>query len=172
MARLSTAAPTAAPSYRAVQLARRFAAANDDVIAFVGGLTDDEWRAPCEREGRSVGQVVEHVAAGHLIIGGIVEAMALGLPLPAASRRTKATGARYNARQAARFADHSPSDGLRSLRRNGGIVARFLASLTDEQLDRATDTIEGPLTTQDEIEHGLLGHLRRHFEEVRAAVRA
>ncbi|MGD0863245.1 MAG: DinB family protein [Candidatus Limnocylindrales bacterium] len=163
---------TAPTSDRAVQFALRFAAANDDVIAFVRGLTGDEWRAPCERGGRSIGQVVEHIAAGHLIIAGIVEAMALGLPLPVASRRTEATGARFNARQAARFADHSPSDGLRSLRRNGGIVARFLASLTDEQLDRATDTIEGPLTTQDEIEHGLLGHLRRHFEEVRAAVRA
>lgn len=171
MPRLSTAAPTAAPSYRAVQLARRFAAANDDVIAFVGGLTDDEWRAPCEREGRSVGQVVEHVAAGHLIIGGIVEAMALGSPLPVASRRTAAAGARYNARQAARCADHSPTDGLRSLRRNGGIVGRFVAGLTDEQLDRATVTIEGPTTTHDEIEHGLLDHLLHHFEAAQEAVK-
>ncbi len=163
--------PTAAPSDRAVQFARRFATANDDVIAFVGRLTDNDWRAPCEREGRSVGQVIEHIAAGHLIIGGIVEAMALGCPLPIAARRNEATGARYNARQAARFADHSPSDGLRSLRRNGGIVARFLSSLKDEQLDRATDTIEGPITTQDEIEHGLLGHLCRHFEALQEAVR-
>lgn len=162
--------PAAPTSARAAELARRFAAANEDLIAFVRELTLEEWLAPCEREGRSVGQVVEHIAAGHLIIRGIVEAMALGLPLPIASRRTEATGARFNARQAARYANHSPSDGLRSLRRNGGIVERFLAGLTDEQLDRATETIDGPLTTGDEIEHGLLVHLRRHFDEVRVAV--
>jgi uncharacterized damage-inducible protein DinB len=168
--RRSKEIPTATTSYRAVELERRFAAANGDVIAFVQGLTDDDWCAPCEREGRSVGQVVEHIAAGHLIIGGIVEAMALGSPLPVAARRTQATGARYNARQAARFADRSRKDGLRSLRRNGGIVARFLASLTDEQLDRAIDTAEGPITTRDEIEHGLIGHALGHIEAVRETV--
>jgi len=81
--------PTAPTSDRAVELARRFHAANGDVIAFAQGLTDDDWTLHCEREGRSVGQVVEHIAAGHLIIGGIVEAMALGLPLPVAARRTE-----------------------------------------------------------------------------------
>lgn len=162
----------AASSGRAVELARRFAAANGDVIAFVQGLTDDDWRTSCAREGRTVGQVVEHIAAGHLIIGGIVETLALGSPLPVAARRTQTSGARYNARQAARFAEHARRDGLRSLRRNGGIVQRFLASLTDEQLDRATDTIEGPITTQDAIEDGLLGHLLGHFEAVREALSA
>jgi uncharacterized damage-inducible protein DinB len=162
--------PTAPTSDRAVELARRFHAANGDVIAFAQGLTDDDWTLHCEREGRSVGQVVEHIAAGHLIIGGIVEAMALGLPLPVAARRTEVTGARYNARQAALFADRSRRDGLQSLRRNGGVVGRFLASLTDEQLDRAIGTTEGPITTQDEIEGGLIGHALRHLEAVRETV--
>jgi uncharacterized damage-inducible protein DinB len=162
--------PTTATSDRAVRLARRFDAANGDVVAFVQGMTDDDWAAYCEREGRSVGQVVEHIAAGHLIIGGIVEAMAFGLPLPVAARRTQATGARYNARQAARFADRSRKDGLRSLRRNGVVVGRFLASLTDEQLDRAIDTTEGPITTQDEIEDGLVAHALRHLQAVQEAV--
>ena len=44
------------------------------------------------------------------------------------------------------------------------------ASLTDDQLDRSIPTIEGPLTTAEEIEGGLLGHLRIHFEAVRETV--
>ncbi len=157
-------------SERAIELARRFTAANGDVIAFVQGLTDDAWGAHCVREGRSVGQVIEHIAAGHLVIGGIVEAMAFGSPLPVAARRTQATGARYNARQAARFAHRSRKDGLRSLRRNGGIVRRFLTSLTDEQLDRTIDTSDGPITARDEIEDGLVGHALRHLEAVQETV--
>ena len=166
----ATVAPTRSTSERAFELARRFAQANDDVIAFAQELTDDEWRAPCEREGRTVGQVVQHIAAGHLIIGGIVEAMALGTELPVAARRTEADGARYNARQAVRFANRSREDGIRLLRRNGATVRRLIASLTHEQLDRATDTVEGPITTADEIEGGLLGHLLRHFAAVKETV--
>ncbi len=166
----TTVAPTRGASERALELARRFAQANDDVIAFAQELTDDEWRAPCEREGRTVGPVVQHIAAGHLIIGGIVEAMALGTELPVAARRTEADGARYNARQAVRFANRSREDGIRLLRRNGATVRRLIASLTDDQLDRATDTVEGPITTVDEIEGGLLGHLLRHFQAVKETV--
>ena len=44
------------------------------------------------------------------------------------------------------------------------------ASLTDDQLDRSIPTIEGPLTTAEEIVGGLLGHLRIHFEAVRETV--
>ena len=157
-------------SNRALELARRFSEANDEVIVLTRDLTDDEWRMPCEREGRTVGQVVQHIAAGDRIIAGIVEAMAQGRELPVAARRTAAEGARYNERQAFRFADRSREDGLRLLRRNGAATDRLIASLTDDQLDRSIPTIEGPLTTAEEIEGGLVGHLRIHFEAVRETV--
>ena len=69
-------------SQRALDLSWRFRTANDEVIAFVQTMSDQEWQSPCEREGRTVGQVVEHIAAGHLVIGGIIEAMARGFRLP------------------------------------------------------------------------------------------
>jgi uncharacterized damage-inducible protein DinB len=140
------------------------------VIAFVQTLSDDEWRSACEPEGRTVGQVVEHVAAGHLVIGGIVEAMADGLPLPVAARRTAETGARFNAHQALGFREHSRQQGLRALRRNGRVVERFLETLTDDQLARTIGTVEGPITTEQEIEEGLLGHANPHFDAVRQSV--
>jgi DinB superfamily len=156
---------------RAAELARRFAAANGEVIAFVEGLAADAWSAPCEEGARSVGQVAGHIAAGHLIIGGIAEALALGLPLPVAARRTRATGARYNSRQATRFATLTPKECLRALRCNGGIVERFIAGLTADQLDRAIETHGGPVSAEDELERGLIGHMARHLDDVRAAVR-
>ena len=158
-------------SERALDLARRFRAANEELIAFTQALTDDDWMTWCEPEGRRVGQVIEHVAAGHLVIGDIVEAMALGLPLPVAARRTAATGARFNARQAATFDSHTREQALRALRRNGLAIERFLAALTDDELARTIDTIEGPLSTEEEIVGGLFGHLRSHFDAVEASLR-
>jgi uncharacterized damage-inducible protein DinB len=159
-----------ATSGRALDMARRFRAANGELISFTQSLTDEQWTAFCEREGRTIGQVIEHVAAGHLIIGGIVEAMALGLDLPVAARRTAETGARFNARQAEEFAGHTRTRGLRALRRNGEVIARFLAALTDEELARSVETIEGPITTAQEIEGGLFGHLRSHFAAVKESL--
>jgi len=157
-------------SQRALDLSCRFRAANDEVIAFVRTISNDEWRSLCEREGRTIGQVVEHLAAGHLVIGGILEAMADGLPLPVAARRTAETGTRFNARQAVGFCGHSRQQGLRALRRNGRVIERFLATLTDEQLARTIDTVEGPITIEQEIEEGLLGHTNTHFDAVRQSV--
>jgi hypothetical protein len=168
--RRPTPHPGCPASTRALELARRFTEANDEVIAFVEGLSDTAWSTPCEGGARTVGQVIGHIAAGHLVIGGIAEAIAFGRPLPVAARRTEVTGARYNAQQARRFAGSTRGDALRALRRNGGIVARFVAGLTDEGLDRTITTAGGPVSAEAEVEGSLLGHLALHFAEVRDAL--
>ncbi len=168
--RRPTPNPGCPTSTRALELARRFSEANGEVIAFVEGLSDAAWSTPCEGGARTVGQVICHLAAGHLVIGGIAEAIAFGLPLPVAARRTEVTGARYNARQAAQFAGSTRRDGLRALRRNGGIIARFVAGLTDGELDRAIATTVRPISAAEEIERALLGHLKRHLAEARDAL--
>lgn len=153
-----------------MDLARQFRAVNDELTAFTRALSDDDWSTWCEREGRSVGQVIEHIAAGHLIIGGIVEAIAFAQPLPVAARRTDETGARFNARQAVRFSGHTRAQGLRALRRNGGVVERFIEALTDEELSRTIETPDGRLSTGQAIHLGLLGHMRGHFDAVRETI--
>jgi uncharacterized damage-inducible protein DinB len=159
-------------SGRAVELSREFRTANDRVVEFCLALAAGGWTARCEPEGRTIGQVIEHIAAGHLIIGGIVEAIALDLPLPAAARRTEITGARYNARQAKGFERHSRKQGLRALRRNGARVERFLAALSDEQLVRSA-VVEGrSVSVEQAILHGLLHHLDGHLTTIEAAAQA
>jgi uncharacterized damage-inducible protein DinB len=167
-----TASLPTVTSGRAVELSREFRTANDRVVEFCLALDAGGWTVRCESEGRTIGQVVEHIAAGHLVVGGIVEAMALGLPLPVAARRTEATGARYNARQARGFERHSREQGLRALRRNGARVERFLAALSDEQLARSA-VIEGrPVSVEQAIGHGLLRHLDGHLATIEAVAQA
>jgi len=159
-------------STRGRTLARRFFDANEALIDFVVALSDEQWRAACPREGRTVGEVVLHVAAGHRIIGGITEAIAKGAPLPPAARRTVETGARFNARQTRSFAGRTRDDGLRLLRRNGRACAAMIERLTDDELDRTVSSEGGPLSAEAEIEAGILGHLDRHLGAVREALSA
>jgi hypothetical protein len=159
-----------AVSRRSSALAGRFLAANQVLVDFVGTLSDEQWRSACPREERTVGEVVLHIAAGHRILGDIVEAIAKGAPLPVAARRTAETGARFNARQTRSFAGRTRDDGLRALRRNGTAIAAMIEGLTDVALDRTVSTADGPVSAEAEIQGGVLGHLNGHFAAVREAL--
>jgi hypothetical protein len=61
---------------RAETLAVSFERANTQLVNFVELLSDRRWRTWCEREGMTVGVVVYHIAAGYLLIGNAIEALA------------------------------------------------------------------------------------------------
>ena len=156
-------------SRRAEALASAFRAENEALIALVAGMDESEWALDCPEEGRSVGVVVGHIAEGHLIIGGIVRAIAPGRPLPVQAQRTVEQGAAVNARQARRLASGTRDDGLRMLRTNTERMTRFIGRLSDEDLAREAVGVPG-LTLADAIERGLIGHLRGHARAVRLAL--
>ena len=153
-------------SERAETLATSFERANAQVVSFVELLSDRQWRTWCEQEGRTVAVVVYHIAAGYLLIGNIIHALANGLPLPA---QTDADS--FNARQAEQHVNCTPAEALDLLRRNGGHVAGMLRGLSDEQLGRSAISPRGrTLTIEDAVERGLVAHLSGHFETVREAL--
>ena len=154
---------------RGAALAAAFRAENEALIALVTGMDEHDWTADCSQEGRSVGVVVGHIAGGHLIIGGIVRAIAAGRPLPVQAHRTVEQGAAVNARQARRLATRTLDDTLRTLHANTERMARFIDRLSDEDLRREVGGFRG-LTLADEIERGLIGHLKGHAGAVRLAL--
>jgi len=156
-------------SRRAQALAAAFREENEALIALVIGMDEHDWRADCPTEGRSVGVVVGHIAEGHRIIGGIVWAIAVGRPLPVKAHRTVEQGAAVNARQARRLATRTRDDTLRTLHANTERMARFIERLSDKDLRR--EIVGFPrLTLADEIERGLIGHLKVHARAVRLAL--
>jgi Mycothiol maleylpyruvate isomerase N-terminal domain len=156
-------------SRRAAALAAAFRAENEALLALVTAMDENDWTADCPQEGRSVGVVVGHIAEGHLIIGEIVRAIAAGRPLPVQAYRTVEQGAAVNARQARRFATRTRDDTLRPLHANTKRMARFIERLSDEDLRRGIVGFPG-LTLADEIERGLIGHLKGHAGAVRLAL--
>ncbi len=154
---------------RAEALASAFRAENKALIALVTDMNEHDWTADCPQEGRAVGVVVGHIAEGHLIIGGIVRAIAAGRPLPVQAYRTVEQGADVNARQALRLATRTRDDTLQTLHANTERMARFIDRLSDEDLRREVVGFPG-LTLADEIERGLIGHLQVHVRAVRIAL--
>jgi hypothetical protein len=155
-------------SAHAETLADSFEGANALLVSFVEGLSETQWQTWCEREGRTVGVVVYHIAAGYLLIGNAIHALANGLPLP---NQTDADS--FNARQAEGHAQCTLAEALDLLNRNGGSVAAMLRCLGDEQLARTTVSPRGrTLTIDDAVEHGLVTHLNGHFAAVRETLQA
>ncbi|MDQ6857671.1 MAG: DinB family protein [Chloroflexota bacterium] len=148
-------------------LAVRFEQANAEVLDLVERLSEPDWLTWCEREGRSVGVVTYHIAAGHLIIGEQIQAIASGISFPTRGTGTPEDAATINARQAEENATCTRDETLSLLRHNGGRVAAMLRGLTDEQLRHTALVRDRPVSLRERIDGGLFGHLRSHLAALR-----
>ena len=155
---------------RVEALAEQFEAANDELIAAVEGCSDDEWRRPCEGEGRSVGVTAHHVAVGHEGFAGLVGAVVNGRAVPTISLEALHE---MNARHAQEHVDVGKWETLDALRRNGDALAGAVRGLSDEQLGLTTTVFGGrEMSVVQIIERVIIGHPRQHLASIRAAVGA
>jgi hypothetical protein len=151
---------------RAEQLAAQFEATTQDAIEAAQSCTDAMWRKPVPNDGRTVGVVTHHMAAGDVPIGSLVELMANGRPLPPVTPEMINQG---NATHAQQFANVTQDEAIAALRENGTNAAKMLRGLTDEQLDRSSDFLGTQWTTERAIQQILIGHIAGHTEAIRAA---
>ena len=158
-------------SPRADELARRFSAANDELIALLEQATPELWRQRTQDEGelRSVGVIAHHVAGGHTRIAQRVEAFARGRPVPA--RHPELFDER-NAQHARENPDPDQRATINLLRERGAEVASLIANLTDDELDRtSTEDPGAPLmTTAEVIEQRQIDHVRGHLATIKTVL--
>ena len=159
---------------RAEAHAAAFEAAQDEFIALVASLTDEQWhrvgrnypvRINDEDERRSVGVIAHHVAINTPWIMERIEAMLAGRPLPSPGD----IGA-VNARHAAEHADASREEVLVLLREQTALIAAAVRAIPDDQLDQARETPVGPMSVAQRIERVLIGHITMHQGSIRAAI--
>jgi uncharacterized damage-inducible protein DinB len=157
-------------SQRVQTLAEQFIATNQAVIAAVEQCSESDWRARCAGEGRSVGVVAYHIAAGHQIALTIAQAGATGDGAPQWMHgMTEADGHQMNARQAEEHADCTAEEVVALLQRNGARVVDFIRGLSDEQLGR-TVPFADDLLAEDLIRHLLIGHAQGHLASIRTTL--
>jgi len=155
-------------SERAAALARDFAAANADALAFARACTEGDWAVTVPGEGWTVGVVLHHIAEGHAQGRRWLEAMAGGVGVAESAEDID----RANAAHALDMAAVGPADTVALLEVNGDGLERALRGLSDEDLDRAAPFGPAggrPLQTGD-LAAVAARHTREHLAHARAAV--
>lgn len=157
-------------SGRAEALARQFEQVNADVIAFVEQCTAHDWRRRCPNDGRTIGVVAHHVAAGYVPDLACIDAFATGQPLPDGFGSWQLID-EANARHATAHADCTPMETITLPNENGTRVVAFIRGLSAAQLDRTGyfPLMRERRSTGQMIERLLIGHAEDHLADLRAA---
>lgn len=158
-------------SERAQALASQFDTANKEMIATIEGLSEEQWRTRMADEGRPVAVVAHHVAGALRAVAGWVRTVASGQPLP--PELTHEFIDQTNAVHAQKHAEPSKDEVLDLLRRNGQATETMIRGLSDEELDRTTDSpffADHPVPTRSVIKHVLIAHITNHLKDIRATL--
>jgi DinB superfamily len=157
-------------SERAQALAERFERTNREFIETLQQCTEEQWRAKCANDDRTVAVVAGHVAGAYTATSGWVQAVASGQPLPPL---THALIDQINAQHAERHPEPDKAETIEQARRNGEAAASMVRGLSDQQLDRAGSTPlfgPDPVTAEQLIVGALIGHARGHLRSIQATL--
>ena len=155
-------------NHRSEELAERFTAFNNDVIAFVENCPEEDWNKVCAGENWPVGVVARHVAASHYRALGLARMIVEGKPLPELSREAIDEA---NAKHAEKHAGCTRDEVLGLLRENGSAIAGYLAGLDDADLDRTGNLAlaGGAISTQQVIDNIIIQSASEHLASLKAA---
>jgi len=151
---------------RAEALASQFEQANDALINSIESMNDAQWKAICSGEQWSVGVTAHHVAGGHPVIGGMVQMVAAGQPLPPLTWEQLEQSNQQHAKESAHC---TKEETLAMLRQNGQTAAETVRSLTDEQLARSGSIIGNAMTAEQIVENIMIAHVREHSASIKQA---
>ena len=156
---------------RAELLANRIEEGSAGLAALAEGLSDAEWGTPTSStDGRTVGQIVNHVALVYPIEIDLARAIGGG---NAVTDVTWEVVADLNAGHARDHAKITKAEAIALLRKNSREAAEAVRGFTDEQLDRAAPfslSYGAPVTAQFVVEDHAVRHSWHHLARIRKAV--
>ena len=156
-------------SQRAKDLAGRFTAFNNDMISLVENCSDEDWQKVTSGEKWSIGVVAHHVAAGHY---GVLEWAKMILGGETLPELTWDAIDQMNAKHAKDHANCTKSEVIGLLKQNGSAIARFVAELDDEKLDRTShlEMVGGEISTQQIIEDVIIQSGGEHLSSMKGVL--
>ena len=148
------------------QAADDLEAAAGDLDAFIAGCGDEKWRRTVSSDGRTVGALAYHAAAGSDVALGWICQILSGRPVHETGDMHDA----FNNAEAERSSGRTQTEVRALLKRSSGRVAYFLRSLTDEELERkAMHGIAERDVTVGRFIANFGRHMRGHLEAMREA---
>ena len=154
---------------RGDELAKQFEAKVQEATAVLEGLSDAEWKKTTAAERWTVGVVAHHIAVSHQVLGGIIQTIAEGKPMPTLTMDALHA---MNAQHARENAGCAKAETLALHQKNAAEVAALVRRLGDDELDRKATVVVGlPPMGAGELAGGLLvGHVDEHLGSIRVTV--
>jgi hypothetical protein len=156
-------------SERAKDLSKRIALFTDDVVAYVDGLTAEDWRKVLDWEEWTAGVTARHIGAGHFRIFELAGMMVAGKELPQLTMDQINEMSNKDSRE---HSDCSKDETLEALRTNGAELAVFVAGLSDDELDRkgSMPAFGGEVSVDQLIEYVIFQSAQEHLDNIKTAV--
>jgi hypothetical protein len=157
---------------RADALADRLEQGARALLTFAAALTDQQWKARCLPDGRTVGVIVHHVAFVYPIEIEIAQTIANGKPL---TGLTMDDVHALNAKHAVDNAAVTKEAAVELLRANSAAAADAIRALSDEQLAEAHPAslyADAPVTCQFVLEDHAVRHSYHHLARLKRTVAA
>jgi uncharacterized damage-inducible protein DinB len=155
---------------RAKDLAQRLKAFNDQVIAFVKNIGDEDWHKVCTWEEWTVGVTARHIGTGHYRIIGLAKMFINGEELPELTAEQVNESGNKHARK---HADCNREEVLEVLQKYGSSLSDFVTGLDDAELDCKghLSLAGGEITTQQLLEYVILQSGGEHLANMKAATK-
>ena len=156
-------------SQRAKDLAERIKSFSENVIAFVEGLSDDDWTKVCDWEQWTVGVTARHLGVGHLAIYDMAGMIIRGEELPQLNMDQVHEMSKNDAQE---HADCTKSEALEYLHKNSAKLVEFVTALSDENLDckGSMPAFGGEFTTEQFIDMIVFQNGIQHFNNMKSAI--
>jgi hypothetical protein len=141
-----------------------------DVVEFVRGCDEREWRELTTVEGWPVGVVAHHIAVGYVTAIGWIDHLRRSEPVPG----NEDTHDEGNALHAAVFASTTKDQTRADLEANAALFRQFLVGVSSEEMPRkaAHGPAGGVVISVERMVAATARHPRAHLDNMIAAVRS
>jgi PhnB protein len=159
----------AAKGSRSEALARELETKARDAVATLQQLSEADWRKVTQGEKWPVGVTAHHYAGVLEAIAGMIDTVASGRPFESF---TPGLIDEMNARHAPDNAACTRAETIELFQKGVGVAAATIRRLSDEQLGRSAKVMSTmpPMTVEQLIAGGLLGHMDEHIGSIRKTV--
>jgi hypothetical protein len=154
---------------RSEALAKQFEAKVQEAVAVLEQLSAADWKKVTEAEKWTVGVTAHDLASGLEPVAGIVSTIVSG---QSRGTFTRAMLDELNARHAQEHANCTKAETIALLKRGAAAAAAVVRGLHDDQLAKSGTifTDAPPMTAEQLITGGLIGHIDAHFGSIRKTV--
>jgi hypothetical protein len=163
---------TATVNARAQALADRLEQGASALDALARSVSDVDWNTRVEKDGRTIGVVVHHVASMYPLEIQLAQQLAAGTPIAGV---TWDIVHGVNAKHATEHQGVTREAALALLRENSTAAAAAIRALSDAELDRAAPVSlngDAPLTCQFFLEDHAVRHSYHHLARIRVTLAA